>query len=421
MERAALILTPVYSKLIEEDFFPYWEKFRDRKYGGILNCISNDGKKLLSDHKFTWSQGRWLWILGKLHELCEKQLLRGIDRHLLEEWMEETYGFIIKYSLAENGTCNYLLKRDGERIKDENTGRFDTSIYADCFALLGMSGYTRVMGKEANLPDTVALYESIVQRVESGNFLTEPYPVPEGYCAHGIPMIMINTIQEYIRMKQYFSLPCEREIQYGMEKINQIWNCFYDGKYIREFAGKGKVRENSMLEHHINPGHTLEDLWFMTEFMGQFGGLEKYLSRICAVARDTFSLGWDEKYGGLFRFVDINGGKPEGESEHLSYEKLVEETWDMKLWWPHSEILYLFPCLYKLTGDKEMKLLYEQSADYVFSVFPNKEIGEWNQICRRAGIPEERIVALPVKDPFHIIRCFIKIIELEEKEHYGIL
>ena len=129
MDRESLTLTPVYSKLIEEDFFPYWEKFRDRKYGGLLNCISNDGKKLLSDHKFSWSQGRWLWILGKLHELCERQLLRGIDRYLLEEWMEETYGFIINHSVAENRTCNYLLKRDGERVVDRNTGRFDASIY----------------------------------------------------------------------------------------------------------------------------------------------------------------------------------------------------------------------------------------------------------------------------------------------------
>ena len=92
----------------------------------------------------------------------------------------------------------------------------------------------------------------------------------------------------------------------------------------------------------------------------------------------------------------------------------------MKLWWPHSEVLYLFPLLYKLTGNKEMKLLYEKSADYIFSVFPNNEEGEWNQICRREGIPEEKVVALPVKDPFHIMRSFIKIIELEEKGNNGI-
>ena len=90
------------------------------------------------------------------------------------------------------------------------------------------------------------------------------------------------------------------------------------------------------------------------------------------------------------------------------------DTWDMTLWRTHSEILYLFPLLYKLTGDKEMADLYKKSSDYVFATFPNHELGEWIQIRKRDGTPEEKLVALPVKDPFHILRNFIKIVELTE-------
>ena len=35
-----------------------------------------------------------------------------------------------------------------------------------------------------------------------------------------------------------------------------------------------------------------------------------------------------------------------------------------------------------------------------------KPIGEWIQIGNRQGEPMEKVVALPVKDPFHIIRNF---------------
>ena len=84
----------------------------------------------------------------------------------------------------------------------------------------------------------------------------------------------------------------------------------------------------------------------------------------------------------------------------------------MKLWWPHSEILYLFLLLYELTGEEDMKKRYEKSSDYVFKVFPNREIGEWMQIRTREGKPINKLVALPVKDPFHIMRDFIKIVEL---------
>ena len=30
--------------------------------------------------------------------------------------------------------------------------------------------------------------------------------------------------------------------------------------------------------------------------------------------------------------------------------------------------------------------------------------------------PQDKLVALPVKDPFHILRDFIKVVELYEKE-----
>ena len=127
-------------------------------------------------------------------------------------------------------------------------------------------------------------------------------------------------------------------------------------------------------------------------------------------------MGWDEKYGGLLRFVDREGGAPRGDCIGTPYEELVKDTWDMKLWWPHSELLYIFSHLYQLTGDEEFEALYQQSADYAFSTFPNKELGEWVQIRQRDGSPQDKLVALPVKDPFHILRDFIKVVELYEKE-----
>ena len=43
---------------------------------------------------------------------------------------------------------------------------------------------------------------------------------------------------------------------------------------------------------------------------------------------------------------------------------------------------------------------------------PDRSIGEWIQILTREGRPQEKVVALPVKDPFHIIRNLLLICEL---------
>jgi N-acylglucosamine 2-epimerase len=69
---------------------------------------------------------------------------------------------------------------------------------------------------------------------------------------------------------------------------------------------------------------------------------------------------------------------------------------------------------YHQTGDLRLLEWYERLREYTFRVFPNPdpEVGEWIQIRDRQGRPQAKVVALPVKDPFHILRALILMIEL---------
>jgi len=405
-------LKEFYAEKIQDDFLPYWMRFVDHEYGGILNCINNRGDELLSDQKFTWSQGRWLWVLSRIYMLAKEGHLPKVDFRSLEPLMKHTFTFLAEKSVyGPNDICCYLLTRDGKKLVDGRTGRYDASIYADCFALIGVAQYAKAVGCQTAQQLAHRLYHSITKRIEENSFLTEPYPIPEGYQIHGIPMILVNTVQEYMDMCSSFGLDIQEPMDYARKKVLFILEEAYNGTgLIREH-----ISENGMdylLDRHINPGHTLEDLWFLTEFLEKYGGLEEYLPRLSKIAKTMFQLGWDPEFGGLLRFVDCQGGRPRGISSGSPYEQLIQETWDMKLWWPHSEILYLWPYLYSITGDPEFEKLYQQSYDYVFTTFPNQELGEWIQIRQRDGSPQDKLVALPVKDPFHILRNFIKIVEL---------
>lgn len=88
--------------------------------------------------------------------------------------------------------------------------------------------------------------------------------------------------------------------------------------------------------------------------------------------------------------------------------------WDSKLWWIHSEALYTSLLCYFNSGDNEFIQWFDKVFDYTFKTFPGKnpEIREWIQIRTRNGEPQEKVVALPVKDPFHITRNLILILEL---------
>ena len=72
--------------------------------------------------------------------------------------------------------------------------------------------------------------------------------------------------------------------------------------------------------------------------------------------------------------------------------------------------------LYIRTGDAESETLFEKFFQYTYETFPNpdRQIREWIQIRTREGRPQEKVVALPVKDPYHIIRNVLLIIELLE-------
>lgn len=411
-------LKKFYTDQIQNNFVPYWTKFIDHEYGGILNCISNDGENLLSRDKFTWSQGRWLWVLATIHEMNKKnQSFPSIDNSTLLLSMEKTYNFIKYKSIYGNSICCFVLTQDGDKKKDEKTGRYDASIYADCFALIGMSKYIMTTNKLEEVYFADKLASSIIDRLNKNDYLTEPYPIPNGYKIHGIPMIMVNTIQEYAEMKEYFNQECKVYIDYARAQVNFILDDLYDKEYdlIHEHISTEENKTRRLIDRHINPGHTLEDAWFWIEHLEKYGNIEDRIDQISRIVKSTFHLGWDNEYGGLLRFVDYLGCAPKGELIHTPYEDLVISSWDMKLWWPHSELLYLFPLLYSLTNDKEFESLYEQSFDYALSTFPSPNKKEWIQIRKRNGVPEDRVIALPVKDPFHIMRDFLKVISLSER------
>lgn len=406
-----------YRLLLEKDFLPYWFRHIDQEYGGVLNCINNRGDKLLAGDKFTWSQGRWLWVLSNVYELQHRGLLHAAPEEKLRGWMDGTWDFLVSNSLGRDAACCFVLTREGTRKRDAATGRFDASIYADCFALIGMSAYIRALHKTEQFPTAEFLYHSIRRRVAHGDFLTQPYPIPEGFCTHGIPMILLNTVHEYIRMKQTLGLEIQEDVSYARQQLDGILTRLYDGNgHIFEYRRPGdSTPPKTVLERHLKPGHTLEDAWFWVEFLEEFGGLPERLPQIETIVRNTFSIGWDAEQGGVFCFVDYQGGPPRGTRFGGAQEQLVLDTWDTKLWWVHSELLYLFLKMYQVTGNPEYLEDYRLSAEYAFRVFPDRETGEWIQIRRRDGTPEDRVVALPVKDPFHIIRDFIKIVELTSR------
>lgn len=394
---------------------PFWENYApDCEYGGFYTCFSGNGDALLSTDKYIWSQGRMLWVLSKL---CEREELPAPRMAALRENAEKTARFLMEHALLPSGNCVFLTKRDG--TPKAINGIYDTSLYADCFLIIGLAEYAAASENREALAFAKAVYNTATARYRSGDYRTEPYPVPRGYRTHGLPMIFINTSRVLAQAMEALGDPAFREISqtaYGF--ACDVLDHFVDEngilhEMIRE---DGSFDFDTLLGRYVNPGHTIEDCWFMqTEW--ELAGDRKRQEKTASLLRKTLSLGWDEKYGGIRLFADMNGGAPHGAVPDRTEPmvKKVTEDHESKLWWPHSEALYS-SLLY--SAEDGMPDWYRRIKAYTFDTFPNRENdrGEWIQIRDRMGKPENRIVALPVKDPFHIMRSFILIAELCEKK-----
>jgi N-acylglucosamine 2-epimerase len=405
-----------YKNHLEQEMLPFWNRALDHRSGGIYTCFNNTGDKLISRDKYTWSQGRYLWLWSKISEMISENKLDG-PIGLYKSHLHKTASFLEDHIFLENGNCAFVLTETGNKKESIPGKGYDSSIFADCFVVIGFAGYAAFFGDDKRFNKALELYKNIKKRLDTGKFRSEPYPVPEGYRSHAIPMIMLNVTQELSRAAerighQEYSILNRYCVSYMEEIIEK--HCLQNHRVV-EMLPDDPAGCNTLFYRHINPGHAIESMWFVIQ-TAQKTGRPEYIQKAVNVIKKAIESGWDSEYGGLLRFADTDGGKPKGRQISSPMEQMILNTWDMKLWWPHSEALYALLLVYHLTGDNDINRLHKKVHNYTFSTFPNpdKSAGEWIQIRNRQGNPVDQFAALPVKDPFHIIRNLILILDLAE-------
>ena len=407
-----------YSDELKNNILGFWlPRCEDTQYGGYLNCFDNRGEKLVSYDKYTWSQGRFLWLFSRLAS-TRAPLFTESERKEFLRLARSGCLFLMDHCLIapDDWRCVFLMNRDGTPKKVGSYETLDMSIYADCFVVIGMAAYSVASRDRMAFDFGRSLYLSVRQRIQSGVFNTLPYPLSAGYRAHGIPMILTNVAKELHDAAIVFDKNFATELLTDMERTacDVIEHFKDEASLVHEVIGNDNGRVPGLLGNHINPGHSIEDSWFLDDAALLLNRPDIFASA-AAIMKASFRYGWDREFGGILHFVSL-GPDPlcfESGSDEPTV-KLVQGGWGDKLWWVHSETLYASLRFYLKTGDQDYLEIHDKTSEYVFSHFPNpdREIGEWIQILTREGLPQEKVVALPVKDPFHIARNLLLICEL---------
>jgi N-acylglucosamine 2-epimerase len=373
-----------YRSLLLDGVVPFWLKYGiDWEQGGVLSCMNEDGSPVSGD-KFMWSQARSVWTFAALYNRVER-------RPEFLKVAENSVRFLLAHGRDDLGRWVYHTDRAGKVIEGA------TSIYTDCLAVYGLSEYYRAENDRNILAVALSTFERVRRRIEEPDFTeTAPYPLPLGWKNHGVPMIMTETTGELAQTTGDNALAvladnyAARVMDHFVRPERKILLEFLTDKYEELPPNAGTF---------VMPGHAIESMWFVLHRARDRGDLV-LARRAAEVIRWHLEKGWDPEYGGIFLGIDAEGHKP-----FLPHA-------DKKLWWPHTEALYALLLAHHLTGEKWCAEWYDRVHQWSFSHFPMPEFGEWRQRLTREGKPTTEVIALPVKDPFHLPRVAILIMQL---------
>lgn len=364
----------------------------DHENGGIYTCLTREGK-VFSKDKSVWMQGRAAWTFASMCRVYGER----------EEWLAAARScleFMEKYCInrAAGNRMYFTVTADGRPLRQR---RYN---FSEGFYALANAEYYGLTGEQAYLERARAAYKLIYE-------LNHGMQDPTGLGAKTIeetrrgralanPMIFLNITSVMRRVD-----PQGREIydRYSKECVEEIFKYHFKpelGCTLESVGPNGEFESEYTAGRVVNPGHDIECSWFILE-EGIYQNNKDIMAKAGEMFRLAIEAGWDKEYGGLLYFIDCLGLPPE------AYEH------DMKLWWPHNEIMIASLMLYKETRDDYYLDWFYKTIDYCKDHFSDPEFGEWFGYLRRDGKPTEPpCKGSTFKGPFHVPRALMMVDQL---------
>lgn len=365
----------------------------DRKNGGVYTCLDRFGKVYSTD-KSVWMQGRCAWTFSRL---CNQYGNKP-------EWLEAAKScldFLENYCINKeaDGRLYFTVTEDGKPLRQRRY------YFSESFYIIANAEYFGATGDKVCL-ERARKYYDMLYKLNNGLMVDPtglgPKTITDTRTGRALanPMIFLNTTAI---MRKYDKENSELYDRYSKESAEEIVKYFFKPELsctLESVALDGSAQLNFSAGRVVNPGHDIECSWFLAE-EAEYLADGKLMEDAKQIFEFAASKGWDETYGGLLMFIDCLGNPPE------AYEH------DMKLWWPHNELMIAALKFYKETNDEKYLDWFFKAKDYCVNYFCDTEYGEWYGYLRRDGKPTEPSAkGSTFKGPFHVPRCLMVIDEI---------
>jgi len=391
MDRNKLIETQKWIKEQLDISVNFWLKNgMDKEHGGVYTCLDRKGEVYSTD-KSVWMQGRCGWTFSYLCNMYGAK----------EEWLKAAKScidFLEKYCVNRDAgnRLYFTVTGDGKPLRQRRY------CFSEGFYAMANAEYYLATGDEVCIKRAREAYE-LIWKLNNG-LIEDPTglgakTIPETRSGRALadPMIYLNISAvmrrcdpENISLYNERSKICAEEIFTYFRK--EDLKCT-----LESVAKDGTPELYYTAGRTVNPGHDIECAWFVMQ-EALYQGNDELYNKAVSMFDDAYNMGWDKKYDGLLYFTDCLG-KPVEAYEH-----------DMKLWWPHNELLIASMMIYRDTRDEKYLDIFYKTLEYCKKVFADAEYGEWYGYLRRDGLPTEPSTkGSTFKGPFHLPRCLIMV------------
>ena len=385
-----------YRAQLLNEIVPFWEdKIVDPNHGGYFNYFTRDGTRY-DTLKPGWFQGRTMHTFAALYNEIDKKenwlQIAKVGRKMLETSF-----------YAGNGRFNKMLSQEGTVVEDT------TSIFTDCFAIKGLYEYicTYNTPRQQDIQLADNLSRHLFGNMKDPKILN--MECPPGMQKHAITFMSLIVAQESRKVLGNKYQPvvddCIKRSLY--EFANDSYQAPFE--YIG-IDGKPILKDFGRI---IDPGHTMEALWFAME-EGLHSGKQDYITRAGQILDWVIDRAYDKTYGGFYHICDIDGGKPKPGFDRVDYGP-ANVAWDDKVWWVQSEALLTLAMSAILNKNESHWQHFLKQREFTEAMFRDREYGEWYAFLKPDGSLLCDLKGFAGKGPYHVPRCIMKLVLFLEK------
>ena len=380
---AATLRAEMKAELIER-ILPFWmERTVDDVHGGFVGRINHENEIVPRAEKGLVLNARILWTFSAAYRVLGDERYRALA--------ERAYGYLARaFRDPEHGGYYWMLTHDGRPADPRK------HIYAQAFALYGISEYALATSSAAARDEVIALFELIEHHAHDGDhggyleaFDRSWSPLEDARLSDKDARESKSMNTHLHLLEAYTNLYRLRPDEELLGRLRGLVELFV-GRTFRGDTGHFVLFFDSAWHPKstaISYGHDIEASWLLLDAADVIGDADlraRVRDRAVEIARLTLEEGQDDD-GGLF-----NEGGPDG---------IVDTDKD---WWPQAEAIVGYLRAYRETGDVAFVEAAEAAWEFIKRFVRDVENGEWFCRVSRAGVPYESEDKVgPWKCPYH--------------------